>query len=256
MARLDPDQRERLSDLAERRAERAAHRRANLQAGEVVDHAVPSAHTGVADSERTVAVAAVHDGDLEQARDHFGAATEAYQQGIDAALAGDPWATAHQKVPEYCQEALVTAMLAGDPAVVTELAATVRDLGRPESFDDGGFHAGQYYLAQTLADATEAVVTDTYCEEVATRFEDAPTPIALYADGIVALARGLATGDGGRTGAAIETLGEHHDADRHADNVVEAVLAPAATAAMWLARHHGHAVTVENPRIPEALVTD
>jgi len=256
MPSLTAEQETRLRELVDDTTSRIDHRRQQLTAGEVAAHYRPTAHVEVADGERTAGIAAVYDGNVTDARRRFEAATEAYQAAVEAAVAADPWATAHKNVPEYCQAALFTAMLAADSTAMGEIASTVHSLPMPDSFDDGGFHTGQYHLAYLVADAVEAATPDDHRSAARDWFEDSPKPVGLYVDGVIALADGLAAGAPGTIQQAVETLVEYHEADRHADNVVDAVMAVEATGAAWLAHHHGHTLALDDEFVPAQLTTE
>lgn len=257
MAHLSPDEEARLADLGERRADRIETRRQQLESGEVTEQYAPTAYVEIAEGERALGIIAVYNGEIAAARDRFGDAAATYTEAIDAALAGNPWATTFRQVPETCQDALVTAMLAADESRVSELAATTQDLSDPKSWSDDrtGFHPDQYYLAQTLADVAVEDVDESHCQAVAERFAEAPAPLAQHVDGLVTFARGLDAGDTEQLERAINALVAYHKADRHQDNVLDAVLAPEATGLAWLARHYGYRCSVSSDFVPESLVS-
>lgn len=260
MISLTDSQQEQVRGIVESSPSRVEERLERLQRGDVVDHKVPSSYGGVATKCQKVAVCYVYEGEVEAAQEWFERATENYGRAATAALERPPFATTYRKVPMTLVQATYAAACAAAFDEASDAAVRIFDLDPLDGIEDVEgdivFEPDKYYLARCFGGAILDRLEQDDLEHLEAINDDKPAVDALYGRAIIEFATGVRHEDADLVEQSIRTILDHHDRDRHEDNVVDMVMSVDASALYVLARYLGYSVDVESRFLPEALIEE
>lgn len=258
MTSLTDRQQEQVRGIIKSAPSRVEERLERLHRGDVVEHKAPSSYGGIATKCQKVAVCYVYEGEVEAAREWFERAAENYGRAASAALERPPFATSYRRVPMTLLQATHAAACGGAFDEASGAAARIFDLDPLDGIEDVEgdivFKPDKYYLASCFCRAMLDRLERDDLEHLEAINDGKSEPDRHYGAAVLAFARGLDTGDRSQLEVGIQTAIEYHDRQRHADDVIDRIMAVEATAMTSIATEQGYEVDVDHELVPNSLL--